>query len=233
MQVGHFFEVYGIGDEGPDLKRISQITQSELTKKNKKIKEVSKKNPNLVGFPVITIGKKLDTLVNNGYNVVVIEEVTPPPKPDRKVTGVYSIGTHIDIIDTDDANNIVSLYIELVPQMKKDPLLAVGISMVDLSTGSVSFKETYSIHGDEYYALDETVRFINSNRPKEIIIHYDIPKKLKTNTKAFTQDSLIKYLELSASLRPPVTPSRCSARRIKRRSPSSYPLRSRSCSLKA
>ena len=45
MQVGHFHEAYQTDNEGPNLDIISDITGAIKTKKNKSVKETTRKSP--------------------------------------------------------------------------------------------------------------------------------------------------------------------------------------------
>ena len=57
-QTGSFYELYstlqnGVGD-GPNLQEISQILNIRCTRKAKSIKEISRKNPCMLGFPLVS-----------------------------------------------------------------------------------------------------------------------------------------------------------------------------------
>jgi DNA mismatch repair protein MutS len=197
MQVGSFFEMYQTDEEGPDLQKMKKIVQYEVTKKNKSIPEVSMKNPYLLGIPCAVIEKKIAVIINSGYTIVLIEEVTPQPNVERKITKVLSVGTYIDGIEHDEANNLLSIYIEFIKQLDGGYLPCVGISNVDLSTGKVMYNEIYSKKGDQNLALDDAVRFIYNNDPKEIVLYYHESKKLKDIKNIMNRDDVIKYLELA------------------------------------
>jgi DNA mismatch repair protein MutS len=72
------------------------------------------------------------------------------------------------------------------------------MSVVDLSTGENTLHEACSSDGDEKYALDEATRFINTYKPKEILLYrHDPLKKFPNSTAKFTATpNLIAYLEL-------------------------------------
>src|SRR3972149_3704602 len=95
MMVGSFHEAYSTDDRGYNLKEISELLNIILTKKDKKIDKVDEKNPYMLGFPSVALNKYLKVLIDNGFTVVIIDQVTPPPNPKRKVTGVYSPGTYL------------------------------------------------------------------------------------------------------------------------------------------
>ena len=91
---------------------MSELLNIVVTKKNKSIEKVSLKNPYLMGFPSVALEKFLNILLDNNFTVVIIDQVTPPPKPKREVTGIYSPGTYINNLSTDsDSNFILSIFV--------------------------------------------------------------------------------------------------------------------------
>jgi DNA mismatch repair protein MutS len=194
MQIGSFHEAYATLDRGFDLQKISDLLDVALTKKDKSIPEISIKNPQMLGVPTVSLHKYKRKLIDHGYTVVIIDQVTPPPNPKREVTGVYSPGTYIEDTFSHDANYILSIYIEDEPQQNGNLVTCIGMAVIDLSTGRNITHETYSHNMDANYAYDEAVRFINSYNPKEIIL---FKQSNDTEThKGMTKDKIILYLEL-------------------------------------
>ena len=72
-----------------------------IGKKNCKIKNdippffFEQKNYLMAGFPLISQEKHLTTLLENNYTIVLVEQITEPPNPERKVTQILSPGTNI------------------------------------------------------------------------------------------------------------------------------------------
>ena len=89
MQVGSFYECYGIIKnkedtwKGPNLSEISEILNIVCTRKDKSVNEISEKNPYMLGFPLVAGTKFINILVESGYTVIIVDQVTPPPKPKR------------------------------------------------------------------------------------------------------------------------------------------------------
>lgn len=186
MQVGSFFEAYQTLSEGYNLQKLSDLLNIIVSKKNKSIIEVSKKNPYMLGFPIITLPKFLKILIDNSYTVILGEQITPPPNPKRAITNIYSPGTYIDEIHP-DTNNIISIYIEEINNTNN---LIVGIASLDLTIGKSQIYETCSKNDDNKICLDDTLKFINTMQAKEIIIITNNLKKIKF-------EDIILYLELS------------------------------------
>ena len=169
MQVGSFYEAYATNTRGPKLSEIANTINIVCTRRDKSIAEISEKNPYMMGFNLISAQKFINLLINNGYTLVMIDQVTPPPNPERKVTNIYSPSTYIENISCQDTNYSACIYFEEEVQKSSNSLLCVGLSAIDLSTGKYYIHEAHSLQSDQKFALDETVRFINSLNPSEII----------------------------------------------------------------
>ena len=96
MQVGSFFEAYAIDNDKEkinidNLNQICDLMNIQISRKNKNIIENSRSNPLMAGFPLFAIEKFIQILMNHGYTVVLIEQVTEPPEPERKVTNIFSL----------------------------------------------------------------------------------------------------------------------------------------------
>jgi DNA mismatch repair protein MutS len=189
MQVGGFYEMYETLTEGPNLNKISSILNILVSKRNKSVVTVDRKNPKMSGFPLVVLNKYLKILVDNSYTVVICSQITPPPNPKREVTGIYSPSTYIDDINNPDNNYLLTIYIEEIKDIKTLKIYYMcGMALADLSTGKSIVYEVYSEHHDEKLSLDEVVKFINVYNPKEILLISDV--------KTITSDDLELYLEL-------------------------------------
>jgi DNA mismatch repair protein MutS len=195
IQVGSFYEVYAVPPEnkGVDIKEMSSLLNIRLTKKSKKKPKVNMKNPNLIGFPDHTLEKYLRILLDNGYVVVVVDQVSKGIKNvERKVVAVHTPGTRIDELPTVDSNNVVSIYMEELTR-NSSTLLCIGLSTIDVTTGRCTVFETCSKSNDTSYSLDEARRFLSIYPPKEVIIRMktDDSEKLEKN---------LSYLELNKKI---------------------------------
>jgi DNA mismatch repair protein MutS len=166
MQVGSFYELYSIEDSiaDNDIYCIVDLCNIQISRKNKSIPEVSISNPLMAGFPLYTISKYTQILLNNNYTIVLVEQVTEPPNPERKVTEILSPGMNITV-QNKKSNFMMVLYYEFI-----DRLLVVGISGIDLSTGKTFIYEAGSTKKDPEFACDEVFRFISTYNPSELVI---------------------------------------------------------------
>ena len=142
MQVGHFFESYGLDNDkersnADNLYRLCDIMNIQLTRKNKNIKENSRKNPLMIGVNLYSIDKYIQILLNANYTTVLIEQTSPPPDPDREITNIYSPGINM-CHKSGDSSNFMSVYMETSKNMKNlNDLMYIGMSSIDLSTGVI------------------------------------------------------------------------------------------------
>jgi len=184
-QCGSFYEIYSDGDNDKvNIKEIGDLLNIQISRRNKSIIEVNKSNTLMCGFPDYTLNKFLNILVDNNYTVVVVSQVSPPPKPLRKVTQIVSSGTRINDNLTYETNNLISIYFEDIDKN----MMAIGLSLIDLSTGISKVYETSSKLNDFNYCLDDIYRLLIIYNPKETVIFG------KTRLE---YDFIINYLELT------------------------------------
>lgn len=188
FMVGHFYEIYGVDNETEKLGLVCEVCEIlglQVTRNNKKILHNSLSNPLKAGMPTIALEKRLSTLLDNFYTVVIVDQVTPPPNVKREVTNIYSPGTNLDTT-TPNNNYILSIYIE----QEAPNLYSIGNSVIDVSTGKAVCYESYSKKDDQNYSLDETFRFIQTYNPSEIII--------TSRDLSVEQSWMASYLELNS-----------------------------------
>jgi DNA mismatch repair protein MutS len=178
MQSGSHFNIFAvINDEvslGPDIYHICQNILNnalQVTKQNKKIPEISIKNCLLAGFPIYVIQKYENILLNNNYTVVIVEQITPPPNPERGVTRVVSPGTTIDDYNKNENHYLMSIYIECNIYMNKEVYIT-GVSVIDLSTGKNYLHYIISKIDDNQLWVDEIGKYIHFYNPSELLFHF-------------------------------------------------------------
>lgn len=191
MEVGSFFEFYGVDNSEEKIgkvKEISEILNIQITRRSKAIKENSRKNPLMAGIPTVSFKRYLNILLKlNQYTIVLIEQFDQNPKTKafkRKVTEILSPGTNFNT-NSSEANNLISVFI----QEEYEDNFSIGASCIDLSTGKNIIFETNSIINDNLLPFNDLERFINSNSPKEIIINLSLNKKNK--------EGILKLLNLN------------------------------------
>jgi len=191
MQVGGFFEIYGVVTDTIKKGRIYEIcdiTNLNTSKRHSKTDPISLKNPLMAGFPNHSFDKWQEILLKHNYTIIKIEQDSNGvSKPTRNITEIISPGVNIN--SKNFSNNMLSIYIEEYKDYKtKETILQIGLAILDVTTGHTKVYETHSDPNDFLYSLDELFRHIQIANPCEILIHTQ-------NTK-LTQEKLVKYLEI-------------------------------------
>lgn len=148
---------------------LSLILNMRLTSKNKD-KPHSIENPFMMGFPCPSYESHRDLILSNGYTIVRIDQKVG--SVEREVVEISSPGTELSF--TRSSNTIVSIYLECTrPNLKNlaKMVMVCGLSSLDICTGVSNIAEIYSKDKDETYALLEIYRFLESQRPIELILH--------------------------------------------------------------
>lgn len=165
MQVGSFYELYSIIDEPEeDIYKIADICNIQVARKNKAVKEASINNHLMLGFPLHAIKKFTNILLSHCYTIVIIEQVTEPPNPERKITEILSPGMNMNVTEK-RTNFIMVLCYEYIDNMP-----TVGIAGIDMTTGSSFVFETGSTRTDPELTNDEVYRIMTIYNPCEIVI---------------------------------------------------------------
>ena len=195
MQVGHFYEAYGIDNSeessnAENLYKLSDIMNIQLTRKSKKITENSRKNPLMIGFNLWSVNKYIDILTNNNYTIILIEQDRQGPNPERNITNIISPGINLDYCSKYDSNNLVCIYLESNKAYNNlKETISSGLSCIDITTGKNLIYESHTDYYDKNLVLDEIFRFIQVHHPKEIVL-------VKKNIKQSNQE-LISYLDIN------------------------------------
>lgn len=194
MQIGSFYEAYTNSKKtrGPDLQKLEEITDVVHVRKNKSNEHSSY----MWGFPIVATTKFVEILIDAGYHLIMVDQVTPPPKPKRKVTNIYSPAIYMNnekLITNHKSNFIVNILIDEIIQPNQTSLILIGMSACDISTGEVYVHETISKPEDDKLGLDEAIRFVNGLNPKEVIITFE-------NKINITEEYVTEYLSLSSTL---------------------------------
>ena len=115
-QNGEFFEVYGVDNDKEKIglvREVSNMLNIQFTRRNKEILDNDRSNLLMAGFPLNQIDRYTAILTEeNGYVVVVVEQITPPPKPKRGVTSIVSPGVNVRHLSHPQGNYLLSIYVE-------------------------------------------------------------------------------------------------------------------------
>lgn len=179
MQVGAFFEVYGVKTLNTEDVTHSEIVPfAELCQLNISSKSLVYENGTIMmaGFRDFTIDKYLTKLTEGGYSVVVFIQEKVGKTVKRVLDRVYSPGTFISC-DTDSnttiSNHIMTIWFDVYKPHAKSPqtkdILVYGVSVVNIYTGHTCMFQ----HEIPFYmnvtTFDELERFISIYTPSELI----------------------------------------------------------------
>jgi DNA mismatch repair protein MutS len=184
MQVGAFFEVYGIKNIDTDIITGSNIEKlAEICRLNISTKAQPYGNNEqivMAGFRDFTVDTYITQLVENGYSVPVFVQIKEDKIIKRVLDKVYSAGTYVSC-ETDSiaqiSNTIMSIWFEVYKpsvknrtQFDSTGTLVYGVSVVDIFTGKSSIFQ----HETPFYmnvtTFDELDRYVSMYTPSEIIV---------------------------------------------------------------
>lgn len=208
MEVGDFFELYGVQNDfetvGANFKEISDILNIRVTSRNKSVSTVDRKNPLMSGFPSYIVEKHIQTLIENNYTVVIVEqfenENTKYYKQfDRKVSRIITPSTYLSNTNTichqsNPCNYLMICYWEIIKKNSQE-CLSLGVSLVDVTTGNTYFYECINKDVSSTFSLEEVYRIYKIYNPSELIhISFDnFPKLYQTKiTEHLYQESNVK-----------------------------------------
>jgi DNA mismatch repair protein MutS len=178
MNVGIFYEIYTVHNEelglsdGPDIYQLGEHLNVHVTRKSKSNPVVSYANSLMIGFPDIAFLKYMNLLIELGYTVIRVDQLSKGPNPKREVTEIYSPGTMLETGKGSDTNHLLSIYLSLYIQHDHNLHICVGVSAIDVGTGK---NYVHSIHSNftEDLWINEVYRLIHTYSPSETLIHFD------------------------------------------------------------
>ena len=177
MQVGGFYEIYAVENDtvsvGADIYKLADILGIQVARRNKSISEISYDNFLMAGWNTFALPKFQKILLNHNYTIVLVNQITEPPNPERAITDIISPGTVIENFNNSDMNTLVSIYINVFPQQYDKKIYVVGLSAIDVSTGQNYVHRIQSQVEDVNIWQDELFRLIHYYSPKETLIHME------------------------------------------------------------
>jgi DNA mismatch repair protein MutS len=181
LQVGAFFEVYGLKNPSSGEIIESKITElSEICQLNISEKKATHSNCQVLmaGFRDFTLDKYLLKLTESGYTVpVYIQEKNERNIVTRKLDKIYSTGTYISC-DTDGSpkitNNIMCIWMEKFKSTNKmittRDTIVYGVSVINIFTGKSYMFQYETVFYLNTTTFDELERYVSIYSPCEVII---------------------------------------------------------------
>ena len=183
LQVGAFFEIYGIKTDDNEISGSNIVEVTELCQLNISEKKITYNNGAVLmaGFRDYTLDKYITRLTEYGYTIPVYIQEKEGKVVTRVLDKVYSSGTLISC-ETDSSpimtNNIMCIWMETYKPVKRKGKTATnirdtivyGISVVNIFTGkSYIFQYETSFYMNTT-TFDELERYISVYSPSEIIM---------------------------------------------------------------
>lgn len=173
LQVGAFFEVYGLKNNNTisQIEEFAQICQLAVSEKNA---TSDSSQVMMAGFRDYTLEKYLQKLTENDYTAVVYVQEKNGKNVSRNFHSVHSPGTFISY-DTESSqtitNNVMCIWIEKYQSIRKNASIVFGIAVVNTFTGKSQLSEYETSYYMNPSSFDELERCISTYSPNEIIIN--------------------------------------------------------------
>ena len=174
MQVGSFFEVYGLLDNdnkiyGSNIQEFAEINDMVIARKNVC---VGKEGVVMAGFGLPQLDKYVRKLQDNGYTIPVYTQDSQCKNTTRSLHTIFSPGSYFSNETKELSNNITCIWLQYFqsPLNRMSEQITIGISNIDIYTGKTSIFEFTNdfLHNPSTY--DELERYISIYQPNECII---------------------------------------------------------------
>ena len=190
MQVGSFFEAYGLMDKdnniyGSDIVKFAEINDMAISKKNIC---VEKQGVVMSGFGLPQLEKYIKKMQENGYTIPVYTQDSAQKNTTRNLSCIFSPGTYFSNETRELSNNITCIWIytsyNIITKIEN---VSVGISNIDIFTGKTCIFEFTKPYYHNPATYDELERFISIYNPNECIIISNLPKNEVDDIISYTQ----------------------------------------------
>ena len=176
MQVGSFYECYGLRDKEQNITASQIVRFSQLCDLNMAEKNVTMQNQQVImaGFKDFLLDKYVKKIQEAGITAVVYKQDESAKNTTRSLLGIFSPGTYFSMeSDTNHlTNNIMCVWIEKVEQRLNHmgSYLYVGMANMDILTGRTYLYQSTDLLHNQSICYDEWERFVSIYQPTEIII---------------------------------------------------------------
>jgi DNA mismatch repair protein MutS len=192
MQVGAFFEVYGIKSAdiitGSKILNFSQICELNIVDKNSA-------DIVMAGFKDLQIEKYIKKIQEAGFTAVVYTQDESAKNTTRSLAGIFSPGTYFHNESQNLTNSITCIWIDLIENkfLMKGKFVVVGIANIDIYTGKTDIYQFKEIYLNNPTTYDELEHFISIFNPSETILISNLPDEKEI-------DCVINYSGISSNL---------------------------------
>jgi DNA mismatch repair protein MutS len=184
MQVGSFFEVYGLKDindgniKGSNIEDFSRICELNIVEKNVCSATLKGYTVVMAGFKDFIVEKYVKKLQDAGFTSVVYTQDEAAPNTPRSLHAIYSPGTFFSTESTNITNNTLCVWINVVDtflnnkriQHNNFKKIYIGVANINIYTGKSSIFEFSEIYINNPATFDELERFVSIYSPNEAIV---------------------------------------------------------------
>jgi DNA mismatch repair protein MutS len=195
IQVGAFFEVYGLKNENDSIGGSNIMDFSRICDLNVVDKKVccGKDSVVMAGFKDHLLDKYVKKLQDSGFTIAVYEQDEQCANTNRSLTGIYSPGTYFQLETEKISNHTCCIWIESKNGFKENrKKVYIGASVIDIFTGSTSIMEYNEIYLKNPCTFDELERFISIYNPSETI--------LITNLSSHELNDIVSFTNIKSKL---------------------------------
>ena len=173
MQVGSFFEVYGLKEQdgfihGSNIEEFSRVCDMVVSAKIQKIKSAQVM---MAGFGVAQIDKYIRKLQQAGYTVPIYVQDMQAKNTTRSLSEIVSPGTFFDDDSQLLSNITMCVWLYKSSQTRYSPsLMHIGIATIDSTTGRSVINEFSRQCYRDSSTYDDLERIVFITKPYECII---------------------------------------------------------------
>ena len=180
MQVGAFFEVYGLKDNYDNIHGSNIMDFSRICDLNIADKKVCCGSEQVImaGFKDHLLDKYEKKLQDAGYTIAVYTQDEQCANTTRSLARISSPGTYFSTDTENITNNTCCIWIENKKgtfKNKDKMYIYIGSSIIDIFTGSTSIMEYKEEYIKNPTTFDELERFISIYNPSESIVISNLP----------------------------------------------------------
>ena len=166
MQVGAFFEVYGLRQKdgsitGSNIEAFSRTCDLIIASKKACVGQA---DVVMAGFRDYMLDKYLKRLQENGFTTAVYSQDTPSKNTTRSLSGIYSPGTYFSAETKTLSNNATCIWLFCAGKN-----VHIGVANVDIFTGRTAAFEFTTTDYHNPTSFDELERYISVYDPAELI----------------------------------------------------------------
>ena len=182
MQVGAFFEVYGLRNQDGSIHMSNIETFCSLCDLIVASKRtcVGKEDVVMAGFRDYMLDKYLKKLQENGYTTVVYKQDAPSKNTTRSLAGIYSPGTFFSA-----ESNVLSNTTLCIRLVRHRSNIHIGLAMIDIFTGKTAAFEMTTSDYHNPTSFDQLERYVSVYDPQEILIIHDFEDKYVSDVLSF------------------------------------------------